>query len=580
MEALVKVRSCDFPRQLRVPAPKNNTPAAPERRTPVISQQCSCLCVFLFLILFPAGQANSDHHPYQPDTWMLRNPTDGRVIAQTVSNNPSFVVNLNDIFYPQGVGQHVYWGTYWCPSSNPGKSYCTYPGYWFCGYWGCETIVTSDRWAPIKGDEFLEVNYWPQNCEAPTFDTDGMVKKRGSCTHLKVTVLQPQDKNWSLGKMWSVFLHKWGTDWSTVVQIIRVLPQSYAAIGPNKALIQVQNKHKGVVNPQVTSIANATLKPGSLSSLSINSTYPHSALEATSYDLFHRMLDAVFLSLNASEPNLTNSCWLCYNASPPFYEGVALNAPFNYSKDSSPKQCLWDTPRKGITLEQISGQGVCVGNQQLMQQNKHVCKTIVAINNTYSWAVPSAPGVWACNTTGITPCISIKDFTEANDFCVQVVIIPRVLYHTDDEVIRYLGGSLQHQKQELVTSISLAVILSLGAAGTATGVSDLVSQKQGLTQLHTTIDKDLHRIESSISFLEKSLSSLSEMVLQNRPGLDLLFMHQGGLCAALNEELCCFYANHSGVIRNSMAELRERLAQRKTEQLQQSWFESLFNHSP
>ena len=69
--------------------------------------------------------------------------------------------------------------------------------------------------------------------------------------------------------------------------------------------------------------------------------------------------------------------------------------------------------------------------------------------------------------------------------------------------------------------VTLAVLLGLGAAGTGTGITALVSSQQNARNYHLlneAISQDIENIKKGLDDLTDSLVSLSEVALQNIRG--------------------------------------------------------------
>ncbi|NXD87866.1 ENV1 protein, partial [Halcyon senegalensis] len=197
------------------------------------------------------------------------------------------------------------------------------------------------------------------------------------------------------------------------------------------------------------------------------------------------------------------------------------------------------------------------------------------------WLIPADNTKWVCSTIGVTPCLSLAHFDKSSEYCIQVAIVPKIFCYPEEFVYDSQITTEHHlSKREPFTVLTIATLMILGGAGVGTGVASLVQQSKEFSNLRMAVDEDLARIEQSISALEKSVRSLSKVVLQNQRGLDLVFLQQGGVCAALGEE-CCVYADHTGIVRDTMAKLREGLEKRKRDrEAQQGWFELWFNYSP
>nr|KAF6441173.1 hypothetical protein HJG63_012323 [Rousettus aegyptiacus] len=255
------------------------------------------------------------------------------------------------------------------------------------------------------------------------------------------------------------------------------------------------------------------------------------------------MLNTVYKFVNQSNPNITDDCWFCLNPTPPYYVrlGAIGTSRTQIQNVSAPNSsiCPWEKTPK-LTLGNLQGQGTCILTSSYNFTSSPFaknCNSTISVDPTTSSFLSAPQGTWfACNT-GLTPCINLNYWKENAGFCILVHVIRQVYFYSGErerEHFQYLGA---REKRVLIL---VPLLVRVGTTALIAGDSN----HKGLTQ---QINEDLLTLENSINHLKTSLNSLAEAVLQNRRGLDLLFLKQGGLCIALSET-CCFYANHSGIV--------------------------------
>ncbi|NWW55763.1 ENV2 protein, partial [Ifrita kowaldi] len=85
---------------------------------------------------------------------------------------------------------------------------------------------------------------------------------------------------------------------------------------------------------------------------------------STESNSLRKRMRASYLVLDKTNPQLTEKCWLCYSIRPPFYEAIGVESKAKRVNGTNPAQCLWKKGKEqhqGLTLEQVTGKGRCVG---------------------------------------------------------------------------------------------------------------------------------------------------------------------------------------------------------------------------
>ena len=148
----------------------------------------------------------------------------------------------------------------------------------------------------------------------------------------------------------------------TIKQVIELV--LVHSLGPN--LVKMAQGHK--MTPKRTTSRPDLPRSNSTSSTpgtggNLTNTLGHLTVAASSVtqDPLWALVNAAFMALNHTDPNVTQSCWLCYNLRPTFYEAIGLNVSYNLSSDPNPPQCPCEERKIGLTMEEVWGQGVCLG---------------------------------------------------------------------------------------------------------------------------------------------------------------------------------------------------------------------------
>ena len=145
-----------------------------------------------------------------------------------------------------------------------------------------------------------------------------------------------------------------------------------------------------------------------------------------------------------------------------------------------------------LTFQQVTGRGLCIGN--VPQTYQHLCKSINStVTNKYR--VPPQDNWWACST-GLAPCVHRQVLNNSKDFCVLVLLVPRLFYHSNNKILPKLEAS-HRSKREPVSALTLTALLGLGAARAGTGISSLIMQNQHYSSLRAAIDLDIKRLKNS-----------------------------------------------------------------------------------
>nr|XP_012301041.1 endogenous retrovirus group FC1 Env polyprotein-like [Aotus nancymaae] len=221
-------------------------------------------------------------------------------------------------------------------------------------------------------------------------------------------------------------------------------------------------------------------------------------------------------TLSLTEAINFTSCFICASLNEPPLAAVPLQTRFNLSQSSTGP----DTTLTGIPLFKTHSQGLffCYG-----MTNSSSCNTTVKVRSTHH-APPG--GYFWCNGT-LTKVINASLPSPS----VPVTLGPQLKVYGQAQFLSFLMPPPARRNKRAVflpIVVGLSLASSLVAAGIGSGAMGY--SVTSAAQLEDKLCVAIEASAASLPSLQRQITSLAQVTLQNRRPLDLLTAEKGGTC--------------------------------------------------
>ena len=116
------------------------------------------------------------------------------------------------------------------------------------------------------------------------------------------------------------------------------------------------------------------------------------------------------------------------------------------------------------------------------------------------------------------------------------------------------GNFLTEERQAVIAPLLIGTGI---AAALGTGIGGISTLAHFYYKLSQELNEDMEQVVESFVLVQRQISSLASVALQNRQALDLLTTEKRGACLFPRED-CCYFINETGIVQGRVKELTDR----------------------